>query len=301
VTAGLGFIVDGGLNQWSPDSILTLLAEAGADSIDWGTSHFDPLEARPKDLVALVKRSQRAGLEPGQFVVADDFVVLDSPTWERHVLRTERAIDACAEAGIRSIDVITGPQRWNPRAARIGSDLSESQAWDLAFRALERVLNHAARTDVKVSLEPVWGTLARSAYRADFALKRLEHPSLGLTLDPSHFVLTGDDVAGFTKRWAHLLTHVHLKDAFGTDGDQERDFIFTLPGEGLVDWPAFFYAIDEAHYVGPISVEFECYRLVRQSLGGDWAAAARLSLSLAQGLISRLRASATLEPTGEAR
>jgi sugar phosphate isomerase/epimerase len=74
-----------------------------------------------------------------------------------------------------------------------------------------------------------------------------------------------------------------------------------LPGEGLVDWPGFFGAIDEAHYAGPISVEFECYRLVRQSLGGDWAAAARLSLSLAQGLISRLRASATLEPTGEAR
>jgi sugar phosphate isomerase/epimerase len=302
MTAGLGFIVDGGMNQWPADAVLDVLAAAGADSIDWGVSHFDPLAAHPRDLVELVKRSQRAGLVPGQFVVAEDFVVVDPTTWERSVLRTERAIDACAEAGIRSIDVITGPQRWNPKAARIGLDVSESDAWDLAFRALERVLNHAARTDVKVSLEPVWGTLARSAYRADFALSKLEHPSLGLTLDPSHFVLTGDDVVGFTRRWSHLLTHVHLKDAFGTDGDQDRDFMFTLPGEGLVDWRAFFDAIDEAGYVGPLSVEFECYRLLRQSLREDWASAARLSLSLAGALVQQMRRGVmNVVPAGEAQ
>jgi sugar phosphate isomerase/epimerase len=285
MTPPLGFIVDGEMNTWPADRVIEVLAGAGAQSIDWGTAHFDSLSDKPNVLVDLVARSKLAGLNVGQLVVAEDFVTLDSEAWQRRVLRTKRAIDACAEAGIGSIDVITGPQRWNPDALRVGVDLSESQAWDLAFRALESVLGHASKTTVKVSLEPVWGTLARSAYRADYALTKLQHPSLGLTVDPSHFVLTSDDMAAFVRRWQGIVTHVHLKDAAGQEGTQDRDFVFLMPGEGLVDWPQFFHEISAARYEGPFTIEFESNPLLRHVLGGSWAAAAKLSLSLAQRLV----------------
>jgi len=285
VTPRIGFIVDGDMTRWPADKVIQVLAEAGAQSIDWGIAHFDPLADRPRVLLDLVARSQQAGMGVGQFVVAEDFVTLDPAAWQERVLRTKRAIDACAEAGIGSIDVITGPQRWNPDALEVGVDLSEFEAWGLAFRALESVLSHAANTSVKVSLEPVWGTLARSAYRADYALTKLQHPSLGLTVDPSHFVLTRDDMAGFIRRWHSIVTHVHLKDAAGQEGAQDRDFVFLMPGEGLVDWESFFHELSAAKYEGPLTVEFESKRLLKQVLHGSWAAAVKLSISVARALV----------------
>jgi sugar phosphate isomerase/epimerase len=285
MTPRIGFIVDGDMTRWPAEKVIQVLAEAGAQSIDWGIAHFDPLAAQPRVLVELVARSKQAGLEVGQFIVAEDFVTLDSAAWQKRVLRTKRAIDACAEAGIGSIDVITGPQRWNPDALEVGVEITESEAWDLAFRALESVLGHAAKTSVKVSLEPVWGTLARSAYRADYALTKLQHPSLGLTVDPSHFVLTRDDMASFIKRWQSIVTHVHLKDAAGQEGSQDRDFVFLMPGEGLVDWASFFQELSAAKYDGPFTVEFESNRLLRHVLRGSWAAAVKLSISVARALV----------------
>jgi hypothetical protein len=111
VTPRIGFIVDGDMARWPADKVIQVLAEGGAQSVDWGIAHFDPLADKPRVLVDLVARSKQAGLEVGQFVVAEDFVTLDSGAWQTRVLRTNRALDACAEAGIGSIDVITGPQR----------------------------------------------------------------------------------------------------------------------------------------------------------------------------------------------
>jgi sugar phosphate isomerase/epimerase len=298
----LGYIVIGEMTTWPAEVVLERLASAGAGFVDWDTSHFDPSKAPAADLVRLAEQTRAAGLDTRQFIVAEDLVAPDPEKWEERVTCTERALDACAEAEIPSIDVITGPKGWDPSSARVGEDLSERDALDLALRALERIIDHAEGTGVTVSLEPVWGTLARSARRADEILTRLRHPSLGLTVDPSHFVLTSDDFAAFVRRWREIVCHVHLKDSVGREGAPLEDFAFVLPGEGAVDWPAFFGAVDEANYSGPLMVEFESYGLLRQSLGGDATEAARLSLSLAAGLLEHEgQEKASVEFAGEAK
>jgi len=55
-------------------------------------------------------------------------------------------------------------------------------------------------------------------------------------------------------------------------------FLFPLLGEGLVDWPAFFAALDEIGYDGFCSVEFESFKYFSTVLAGDGLAAARLSM-----------------------
>ena len=292
----VGYIVVGDMNKWPPATVLEALKQAGAESVDWGIPHFDPLTQDPSDLVALVELSQAHGLGVGQLSVPQDFVTTDPDEWETAVRRSELAIDACARAGISSFDFVTGPLLWRKTALRIGTDIDEATAWERVFTALERLLERAESEGVIVSVEPVWGTLARSAYRMDYLLTQLDHPSLGLTLDPSHFVMTHDDTPAFIRRWGHIIVHVHIKDAFGTDGMQFQDFLFTLPGEGSVDWQGFFDALNETGYQGPMNVEFEADRLLAQAMGGDPAEAARLSLSLTRALIQKFDRSASTTP-----
>ena len=291
----VGYIVVGDMNRWPPATVLEVLKQVGAESVDWGIPHFDPLDQDPGDLVALVELSQAHGLGVGQLSVPQDFVVTDPEQWEVAVRRSERAIDACARAGIASFDFVTGPLLWSKTALRVGTHIDEATAWERVFTALARILARAESEGVIVSVEPVWGTLARSAYRMDYLLTQLDHPSLGVTVDPSHFVMTGDDTPAFIRRWGHIIAHVHIKDAFGSDGMHFEDFLFTLPGEGSVDWQGFFDALNETGYRGPMNVEFEADRLLAQAMSGDAAEAARLSLSLSRALIAKFDRTATAD------
>jgi sugar phosphate isomerase/epimerase len=281
----LGYSVIGGFAQWEPDRTIAALAEIGYQAVDWSVAQFDPLNDPPARLVHLVERTRAAGLDVPQFLVHQDLVAPDRQLWEERVTRTERAIDACAEAGIPSIGVLTGPHQWAAGHARIGDGISEGEAWGLALEGLERITARGDAVGVKVGLEPCWGTLVRDAYRLQYALSRLAHTSLGVTMDPSHLVLTGDDVPWFIAQWGARVVHVHIKDAIGRPGTRGVDFMFPLPGEGGVDWPGVLAALRAIQYAGPLTVEFESYALLAGPLHGDPVAAARMCFNLTQELV----------------
>jgi sugar phosphate isomerase/epimerase len=106
-----------------------------------------------------------------------------------------------------------------------------------------------------------------------------------INLDPSHFVMEGDDIPAVVRQWGDRIVHVHLKDAFGTSGIEGEDFLFCLLGEGQVPWVEFFAALDEVEYQGPLSVEFEAYRYLEQVLDGDPARAAALAMEQVRALV----------------
>ena len=62
-------------------------------------------------------------------------------------------------------------------------------------------------------------------------------------------------------------------------------FLFPLLGEGNVDWPAFFGALDDIGYEGFCSVEFESFAYYERILGGDSETAARLSMEQIRNLV----------------
>lgn len=283
----VGYIVGGAMNKWPAAQVLDTLKSVGVESIDWGQPHFDPLVDPASKLVELVKMTQAAGLMVDQLSMPQDFVSLDEEAWESAVHCTELAIDACAEAGVASVGVVTGPLLWKSNAMRVGIHIDERAAWERVLTAFDRLAGRAAERQVMLGVEPVWGTLVRSAYRIEHLFAQLKRPALGLTLDPSHLVLTKDDTASFMRSWRYPLVNVHIKDAFGSDGMHGKDFLFTLPGEGGVDWAEFFGALNDIGYSGPLTVENEAYRLVAQSMNGDATEAARLSMALSRALIER--------------
>ncbi len=113
----------------------------------------------------------------------------------------------------------------------------------------------------------------------------LDAVPVSVTFDPSHFVLSGDDIPALVGRWGERIVNVHLKDAFGPPGMDGEDFHFCLLGEGRVPWPELLTALDEVGYWGPLTVEFAAYRYYERILGGDPAAAARLARSQVEALL----------------
>ncbi|CAB4334348.1 unannotated protein [freshwater metagenome] len=273
------------VGEIEPPVLVGRLAELGYTAIDWTMEQFDPLVQDASVLVDLVSLAQGAGLEVPQLMVHEDFVTDEAAVWEERVDRTEAAVDAAATAGIPSIGVVTGPNQWVDGALEVGSSIPHDDAWTLALNALRRIVDHAEGTGVRVALEPCWGTLAWNAATAEALVSDVGRETLALNIDPSHFAVSGDDVAEVVRRWGSRIAHVHLKDAFGKPGVEGEDFCFLLPGEGGTDWSEFFRALDEVGYAGATSVEFESFSLRDQVLGGDVIAGAELALTLVQGLL----------------
>jgi sugar phosphate isomerase/epimerase len=88
----------------------------------------------------------------------------------------------------------------------------------------------------------------------------------GLNYDPSHLVWQQMDPIRPIRAVADRLVHVHAKDV-RVDRERLNDvgILATpleyhtpkLPGLGEVDWPAFFAALTDAGYDGPVCVEVE--------------------------------------------
>jgi sugar phosphate isomerase/epimerase len=266
--------------------VVELLVATGYGAVDWTMEQFDPLDDDPVELQRIAEHARAAGLATPQLMVHQDYVTEDAAEWERRVARSERAVDAAALAGIPSIGVVTGPNQWIEGHAAVGRELSSGQAWDLALGALERVVRHAQGSGVRVCLEPCWGTLACDRASAQRVLDRFAVADLGVTIDPSHFVMSGDDVPAMVRDWADRVAHVHLKDAVGRTGRVDEDFCFLLPGEGRVDWPGLLAALADVGYDGAACVEFESFVMLNGPLRGDLARAAALARELVGGLLA---------------
>jgi sugar phosphate isomerase/epimerase len=279
----LGYVaLDSVIETWAPERAIDLLASLGFEAVDWSFVQFDKLDQSPTGFRDLVKRSRDAGLQVPQLVLADDYITLDAGVWQRRVEHGMRAVDAAAEAGVATVGVNTGPHGWNKTALRVGVDLTESQAWDLAVAGVTRIVEHGQAADVRVGLESVWNSIADSGESTQRMLDAI--PGLGITFDPSHLVLPGDDIPMWLHKWRDHIVHVHLKDAFGSRGKADKDFFFPLLGEGQVPWQSVLTTLNDDGYQGFACIEAESYALLTQCFQDDPTEPARISLMLAKGL-----------------
>jgi sugar phosphate isomerase/epimerase len=90
--------------------------------------------------------------------------------------------------------------------------------------------------------------------------------SFGLNYDPSHLVWQQMDPVKPIREFASRIFHVHAKDVrVDRDRLNEVGILATpleyhtpkLPGLGEVDWPAFFAALTDSGYTGPVCIEVE--------------------------------------------
>jgi inosose dehydratase len=99
-------------------------------------------------------------------------------------------------------------------------------------------------------------------------LMEVTSDSVGLLLDTGHLVFAGADPTEIFRRYGRRINHVHCKDvrenvlARARAGDASfldavLDGVFTVPGDGMVDFAAMLAELAAVNYSGWLVVEAE--------------------------------------------
>ena len=167
--------------------------------------------------------------------------------------------------------------------------------WPDFGQKLTELAAHFARRGIALAYHHHMGTVVETADDID-RLIAVTGPSVGLLLDTGHLAYAGADPSTVARRHLRRINHVHCKDvrrdvldrARGADSsflDAVLAGVFTVPGDGSVDYPPILATLREAAYAGWLVVEAEqdpakAHPLTYARMGFDFltGAAARAGL-----------------------
>ncbi len=133
------------------------------------------------------------------------------------------------------------------------------------------ILDVFGECGVRFALEVHPTEIAFDVYTAARALEAVGHrEEFGFNFDPSHLHWQGVDPVEFLRAFPERIYHVHIKDAIvkldGRSGilashlnfgDPRRGWDFRSPGRGEIDFEEIIRALNDIHYSGPLSIEWE--------------------------------------------
>lgn len=139
--------------------------------------------------------------------------------------------------------------------------------WQRLTEGLNAVAAHCLQAGVRLAYHHHMGTVVESA--AD--IQRLMDNTtddLGLLLDSGHLYYAGGDPIAMQQQYAARICHLHCKDirpAVLADCrnrdlsflDSVLEGVFTVPGDGCIDYVSLFKGLKASHYQGWLVVEAE--------------------------------------------
>ena len=183
------------------------------------------------------------------------------------VAHLHKVIDAASLLGVNLVNSF------------VGRDPAKSidENWPRFLETWRPLIAHAEEKGVRVGIEncpmyfgkdewPGGKNLATSptVWRRMFA--DIPSKNFGLNFDPSHFVWQQMDYVAVLSEFRDRLFHIHAKDAridrqaldsHGVMAFPKYWHTPKIPGQGDVRWGAFFGALADAGYDGPVAVEVE--------------------------------------------
>jgi sugar phosphate isomerase/epimerase len=247
----LGYITNG-FREHALEDIFAILAELGYQGVgitlDHG--HLHPYRSSSEDVIGVRDLLRRYGLE--SVVETGARYVLDprrkhQPTLisaagrEKRLDFLLRAHDLAQALGSRAISFWSGA-----RDEAVGLD----ESWRYLLDGLQALEQHAKWTNIALAFEPEPGMFIGSL--ADYRELRERHPSpaLELTLDLGHLQCTEIPPHDrWIREFAADLENVHVDDI------RDREHEHLALGEGEVDFPPLFRALDDIGYQGLSLVE----------------------------------------------
>ncbi len=172
--------------------------------------------------------------------------------------------------------------------------LSDGEMRTLGIRMTELGTLMEAR-GIKLAYHHHMGTVIETEAEVD-ALMAATGPSVGLLLDTGHLTYAGGDPLAVAKRHGRRIAHVHCKDirasllaeAKAKDLsflDAVLSGVFTVPGDGAVDYPPIFAELKRLKYAGWLVVEAEqdpakAHPLTYAKMGNDYLRAETAKIGL---------------------
>jgi inosose dehydratase len=148
---------------------------------------------------------------------------------------------------------------------KIAPRLRESE-WRKFITGLKRLAAVAASEEMRIVYHHHMGTVIQG--EADLHRLLAAVPEISLLLDAGHLAFAGIDPVAIAKRYAARIGHVHLKSMRTEVAERVRregwsfyravaNGVFTIAGDGCVDYPAIFRILARADYRGWLVVEAE--------------------------------------------
>jgi len=215
----------------------------------------DAAVARIKDTIA------RSGLYISSLACDGNHIDPDPARRAKQNEYAAKCIELCGKLGIPNIGGQSGTMRGHPLAEQVDEIVRvyHEKYFPLCEKYKVRVLWEPYAGGPNIATGPVgWEALFKA-----FG----DSPYVGLQFDPSHLVWQFMDPIAAAREFADKIYDVHLKDTeimwhvLHRTGIQPVNraswWRFRLPGDGSMDWKAFFTVLADAGYTGAMNIENE--------------------------------------------
>ncbi|MCP9766111.1 sugar phosphate isomerase/epimerase family protein [Lacihabitans soyangensis] len=191
----------------------------------------------------------------------------DTKKSEFYIEHIKKIIRACNQLGVPVMNTFIGRNQ----------ALNMQDNLELFKKLWKPIIETAEQEDIKIGIEncPMFFTndewpggknLAISPAVWDRMFQTFPTPLFGLNYDPSHMIFQMMDEIKPIYQYKDRLHHVHIKDVKVYRDKLDRVGILAnpleyhspkLPGLGDVNWRAFFAALTDIRYRGPVVIEVE--------------------------------------------
>ncbi|KRG70430.1 myo-inosose-2 dehydratase [Pseudoxanthomonas dokdonensis] len=155
----------------------------------------------------------------------------------------------------------------NRRTPLTGSPRLQASEWPLFGQRMTAVADHVQAHGLKFAYHHHLGTVVERAEDLEAFIANTG-ASVGLTLDTGHAALGGIDSLRIIAEHPRRIAHVHCKDVrlerFESSWKQGESFLdgvlggmFTVPGDGALDYARIMEALADIGYQGWIVIEAE--------------------------------------------
>lgn len=142
------------------------------------------------------------------------------------------------------------------------------EEWEKLCTGLNRLGEVAKEYGILMTYHHHMGTVVETSEEIDRMMANTDPESVFLLFDSGHLAYRGEDYVAVLKKHANRVRHVHLKDirpdVVAKVKAEKKSFLqgvrmgaFTVPGDGVVDFPVIFEVLEQSGYEGWILVEAE--------------------------------------------
>jgi inosose dehydratase len=149
-----------------------------------------------------------------------------------------------------------------------GKPYFTNEEWGKLAEGLNALGRLAEEKGMKVVYHHHMGTGVQTEAEIDKLMEMTDPKLVYLLLDTGHLVCSGEDYVGILKKYLPRIKHIHLKDVRKSMVekvkaedmsflDGVRAGMFTVPGDGDIDFAPVFATVDQSDYEGWYIVEAE--------------------------------------------
>jgi len=142
------------------------------------------------------------------------------------------------------------------------------EEWNLLALGLEELGRLASEKDMKIVFHHHMGTGVQTFEEIDKLMELTDPNLVYLLFDSGHLTFSGVDPEAVLRKYVNRIKHVHLKDIrkeiLSKVKSEQMSFlnavkagVFTIPGDGMIDFEPLFKILDENNYEGWYVVEAE--------------------------------------------